>query len=100
TARKQGNAICFRPEGDDLASMILHGTVPLEMRDGDAVADFVLKKGDSAAFAFGSVREEQLESADFLNAQAIEHCFDASARFWRNWIEQSTYKGRWREIVN
>jgi GH15 family glucan-1,4-alpha-glucosidase len=97
---KRGNAVWFHPEGDDLPSLALHATVPLAIEGQDAVADFTLQKGETAAFAFGAVPEHELDSSDFLNAEAIEHCFGASSRFWRDWIAQSTYKGRWREIVN
>src|SRR5438309_6554844 len=41
-ACRQENAVCFRPEGDDFPSMALHATVPLEVEDGDAVAEFIL----------------------------------------------------------
>lgn len=99
-ACKQGNAVCFRPEGDDLPSMALHATVPLSVDGLDAVAEFTLQKGETAAFAFGALRDEELGSSDFLKPEAIDHCFDTSSRFWRDWINQSTYKGRWREIVN
>ena len=91
---KQRNAVCFRPEGDDLPSMTLHATVPLAIDGLDGVADFTLQKGERAAFAFGAVRENQLDSSEFLNPQAIEDCFDVSSRFWRSWIKQSSYKGR------
>lgn len=64
---KRGNAICFRPEGDALPSMALHVTVPLGVEGRDAVADFTLQKGDTTAFAFGAVREDELGSSDPLN---------------------------------
>src|SRR4051794_19798221 len=99
-ACKGGNAVRFRPEGDDLPCLALHATVPLEIDGADAVADFTLEKGDTASFAFGSIASEELDSSEFLNSEAGEHCFQASSRFWRDWIKQSTYKGRWREIVN
>jgi GH15 family glucan-1,4-alpha-glucosidase len=100
TVRQERNAVCFRPEGEDLGSMTLHATVPLHTDGCDAVADFTLQKGETAAFAFGSVKEDELGSAEFLDTEAIEHRFDVSSQFWRNWIKQSTYKGRWREVVN
>jgi GH15 family glucan-1,4-alpha-glucosidase len=98
--RKQGNAVCFRPEGDDLPAMVLHSTVPLCIEGLDAVSEFTLQKGETAAFALGAVGADALDGSEFLNSEAIEHCFSASARYWRNWIKQSSYKGRWREIVN
>lgn len=97
---KRGNAICFQPEGEGIASMALHATVPLEPEESDAVADFVLQQGQSASFAFGSVREEEVGSAEFLRSDAVEACFQTSSQYWRDWIKQSTYKGRWREMVN
>jgi len=70
--------------------MALHATVPIEIEGCDAVADIVLEKGDTAAFAFGSVRDEELGSAEFLDTEAIDRCVDASSRFWRDWIKRST----------
>lgn len=29
-----------------------------------------------------------------------KHCFDQTVRFWRTWTNQSTYRGRWQDIVN
>jgi GH15 family glucan-1,4-alpha-glucosidase len=99
SACKQGNAVCFRPQGDDLPSLALHASIPLEIQDSDAVAEFTLQKGETAAFAFGMVREEELGSSEFLNPEAVEKCFEISSRYWRDWIKQSTYKGRWWEVV-
>lgn len=99
-ACQRDHGICFRPEGNDLPSLALHATVPLEIESGDAVADFILEKGGTAAFGFGSVREEELGSDEFLKSESIEKCFIESTQFWRDWIKHSTYRGRWREIVN
>jgi GH15 family glucan-1,4-alpha-glucosidase len=30
----------------------------------------------------------------------VDRLFDATAAFWRSWLSQSTYTGRWREWVN
>ncbi|MFL6447656.1 MAG: trehalase-like domain-containing protein [Bryobacteraceae bacterium] len=68
TICKQGNAVCFRPDGEDLPAMALHATVPLGIQGCDAVADLVLEKGDTAAFAFGAIQREESGSAEFLKS--------------------------------
>src|SRR5262249_36024225 len=35
-----------------------------------------------------------------LNAAKVEKRFYETSRFWRDWIGQSNYTGRWREIVD
>ncbi len=98
-ACKQGDAICFHPDVD-LPAMALHGTVPLEIEDNDGVAVFTLEKGKTASFAFGSLKKEESGPNELLNEKQIERCFEESSHFWREWIGKSTYKGRWREMVN
>src|SRR5258708_32182006 len=30
----------------------------------------------------------------------LERMLDETTRFWRDWLQQSTYTGRWREMVS
>jgi GH15 family glucan-1,4-alpha-glucosidase len=53
----------------------------------------------------GQVRGIVLESAAdgpprTVRAAEIERDFAATVRFWRGWLSQSTYRGRWREVLN
>lgn len=99
-ACKEEKSICFHPETEGLDSMALYATVPLEVDGLDAVADFVLNKGETASFAFGSVKTEEKGPAESLDQESVKHHFELTAQYWREWISNSTYKGRWREIVN
>ena len=94
------HAICFHPETEALPSMALHATVPLEVEGRDAVASFTLKSTECAYFAFGSVKKEERTPHELLAPESIEECFNASSKYWRDWIDGSTYKGRWREMVS
>jgi GH15 family glucan-1,4-alpha-glucosidase len=79
-------------------SLALSTRVPLEMRDGRAFADvtigvdervtFVLENGD------GDLRPRPYgeDQARSLFVQTID--------FWRGWLKQSRYTGRWREMVD
>jgi GH15 family glucan-1,4-alpha-glucosidase len=67
--------------------------------DGAVVtADVTLKEGDTALF----VLEVLPEDADVADAadEDTARLFEATTAFWRGWLSQSTYTGRWRETVN
>jgi len=96
----QDKAICFQPEMEDCPSMSLHATVPLCIDGQDGVAEFTLERGQTASFAFGSLKGEELETAELLDPESVEQQFKLSTKFWRDWTAKSTYKGRWRETVN
>ncbi len=97
---REARAICFRPDRGDLDVMALYATVPLEAEGPDAVAEFTLGQGEIASFAFGSIWPEEKVGAEVLDHGAVEHCFQLSSEYWRAWMGHSSYKGRWREIVD
>ncbi|MFT4111446.1 glycoside hydrolase family 15 protein [Silvibacterium sp.] len=100
TANRNQDAVCFVPEGEQQPSMALHATFPIEIDGNDTVAKFTLKAGETAMLAFGEVdKEEKSDYAELDKANIVEH-FEETARYWREWISRSNYKGRWREMVN
>lgn len=72
--------------------------VPLTTGPGTVEAEFSLAEGQQLTFFL-----EQLETeADeyLLEApQTGEHAFHDTVRFWRKWLGQCRYIGRWREMV-
>jgi GH15 family glucan-1,4-alpha-glucosidase len=95
----EDHGVCFIPEGE-CPSMALHATFPMKIDGKDAVAEFTLKAGQTATAAFGEVGEEEKTDKAILDPANIERHFNETASFWRGWIAQSNYKGRWREMVN
>ncbi|MGB8060622.1 MAG: glycoside hydrolase family 15 protein [Candidatus Sulfotelmatobacter sp.] len=85
----------FLPEGDVCPAMALYSSVPLKGESGDVVAQFSLRAGERTTFLLGGVRGE----AQRPEMELIGRRFHATARFWKTWIAQSNYKGRWREMV-
>jgi GH15 family glucan-1,4-alpha-glucosidase len=106
SASSAANSICFRPQPDSLPSLALQATVPLQIEGSDAVAEFTLCAGESAAFAFGllsadeTAEQSQPGPRNLLDSEAIETQFAQTTKFWRDWMHQSKYQGRWREVVN
>jgi GH15 family glucan-1,4-alpha-glucosidase len=59
-----------------------------------AVAQFTLEHNESAAFMLGGSDDPRFAEG------AAELCMERTLKYWRGWIGQSNYRGRWREIVN
>jgi GH15 family glucan-1,4-alpha-glucosidase len=70
-------------------------TAELEAADGAAVAELTLARGERASFVL-SVRKDRL----MWDEVAVERAFRETVDFWRAWIGQSRYRGRWREVVD
>ncbi len=96
--RNADGAVVFIPEGGPNPALRLRTEVPVEIRNGDACAEFTLRSGESAAFVLeqATAGEESPCSA----AHYVADSFKQTLNFWRSWIGRSTYNGRWREMVN
>ncbi|MEU3305259.1 glycoside hydrolase family 15 protein [Streptomyces sp. NPDC006678] len=79
-------------------SLTLTATVPLECDEQDVWTEFELSQGETTVFALDRVSGETPPRRCPL-AQA-EREFTATVAFWRRWLHQSRYRGRWREMVH
>ena len=59
-----------------------------------AVAQFTLEHNETAAFMLGGSDDPRFAEG------AAELCMQRTLKYWRGWIGQSNYRGRWREMVN
>ena len=71
----------------------LFASVPLDVDDDAATADFSLSTGQSAWFVLGEDRLERPTDA------AVDRVTAATTAAWRDWTGHSTYRGRWREAM-
>lgn len=92
--RKEG--VLFLPQADVKTALFLRIPVPYSIHNGDAVAEFTLRAGETATFLLGEVQEE----IPVHSEKSLVTAFKETVNFWRRWIGQSKYKGRWREMVN
>jgi GH15 family glucan-1,4-alpha-glucosidase len=79
-------------------SLALETQVPLDFRDDGAYGEFTLHPGETAAFVLEQVPDTyvpRLFSEDETR-EAFEHTVD----YWRRWLAQSPYEGRWRETLH
>jgi GH15 family glucan-1,4-alpha-glucosidase len=65
--------------------------------EGAAVSEFVLRAGETISFVLEEAHPD-LESICPV-AQSTAELFKDTVNYWRRWTGESTYHGRWREMV-
>ena len=89
--------------------------VPLQVNDRGAFAEFTLCQGDTVTFIFkpvdpdnkkGEVASESPHKPFYLSKEQLnnlnqtsEQFFTETAQYWRQWLSQCVYTGRWRRQV-
>ncbi|MFJ2164822.1 glycoside hydrolase family 15 protein [Streptomyces griseofuscus] len=95
TVRDMDGTLLF--ESPDLA-LALTATVAMECDGRDVYAEFKLGEGETAVFALDQAGSA-IAPRGCAHAEA-EHEFNATVAYWRRWLQQSRYRGRWREMVH
>lgn len=84
-------------DGDSMVRLI--ADFPLKFEGQDGYAELTLNEGDEAWIIL-----ESLKQGDTDNLKEIgfykENTYQDTVDFWRKWIGQSTYKGRWTDLVS
>ncbi len=97
----QDHHAIFKSKG---ISLSLHTTAMMdhsrgkELPNGAAQNRFTLHSGEMAGVILQTGREDQAAGA--LSVKKLNKHFERTVAFWRDWLSQSTYVGRWRETVN
>jgi GH15 family glucan-1,4-alpha-glucosidase len=73
----------------------LQSTREMSKKDGRAEAHFTLEEGKCACFMFtcGQCEEVPFEEKTLFDLQ------EETAKYWRDWVSQVNYGGRWPEVV-
>jgi GH15 family glucan-1,4-alpha-glucosidase len=95
---KRQNEVLFTSKGKDHTAVRLRTSIPVRIKEGDAVAAFKLRGGESASF----ILEEAQAGQESPSAQDdyTSESFKETMNFWLHWVSRSQYRGRWREMVN
>lgn len=90
-ATLQTGSVTFHADGQP--TLRLTGDVDFTLNDAAAVARFELKTGECREFIFGAEEDQHLDD------ERSDSCFEATLAYWRSWSSHSSYRGRWREMV-
>src|SRR5919199_4157483 len=89
------NGVVFRsPE----LTLALETGVALELHASGAHGDFTLRAGDTATFVLEAVPPTYVPRP-YSEAETRE-AFEETVAYWRRWLAQSRYQGRWRETIH
>jgi GH15 family glucan-1,4-alpha-glucosidase len=96
TARMVDGGVVFESAG---LTLQLRTCLPLRIEDGDAVCEVVMQQGERHALVL-----ERLHEGEVLHrretSEEFQEAFAQTVAFWRRWLSQSEYRGRWREMVD
>jgi GH15 family glucan-1,4-alpha-glucosidase len=95
-ARAVEGGVVFESDG---LTVQLRSSLPLRIEDGDIVAEVTMHAGERHVFVL-----ERLHEGERVHPRETDTEFDAAfaetVAYWRRWLGQSLYRGRWREMVN
>ena len=98
TAEQRPGEVVFSSRGRDALALRLRTAAPVRLVDGAALSEFVLRAGESMSFVLEEARPG-LETT-CPRAEDTGEVFKATLNYWRGWTGESTYQGRWREMVS
>lgn len=84
-------------ESQDL-SLALISDIPLKSNENGAWAEFTLTPGESVVFVLRSAESVE-DCVTSPSCEETNDLFKHTINYWRKWISQCNYKGRWRETV-
>jgi GH15 family glucan-1,4-alpha-glucosidase len=95
---RSDNEIIFISKGEDNTVLRLVSSIPLKVSNNDVIAEFTLSDNQIADFLLEHVDKDHPEERDFK--RFISHSLFRTVNYWKDWVSQSAYKGRWLEVVN
>ena len=81
------------------AHLGLATSIPLVIDNNGVVAEFSLEEGETATFVLRELMETEACGLS-LSEEEAEAAFRETVAYWRAWLSRSTYRGRWREMVD
>ena len=95
---KSAHEIIFQCGAEEKTTLRFISSVPLQIKGTDAIAEFTLSTNETADFLLEHIDRDHPEEKS-LKEFVTESLFK-TVNYWKDWISQSNYRGRWLEIVN
>jgi GH15 family glucan-1,4-alpha-glucosidase len=92
--REHEHGVVFESETLCLA---LQSTTPIACDEQGVHSEFTLEAGQSVTFVLEQVEREYVPRA--YSEDETREAYERTIDYWRRWLAQSRYRGRWREMV-
>jgi len=100
TTRKGKYEIHFTAEGRTGMTLRLRSTIPLKITEGDVVTEFTLSANQKADFILEEARDGDGKKEERPVDAILTQCLFSTVNYWKDWMSNSTYTGRWMDMVN
>jgi len=94
---QSSDGVLFISERPHLLTLRLRTSVPVQVVGSSVVGDFTLRGGESAEFVLEEVAD--CNDSPATSPHYVTEAFKETINYWRHWVGQSSYRGRWREAV-
>src|ERR671934_2487175 len=78
--------------------LALQATTPFACDERGLHSEFSLRAGESVTFVLEQVEREYVPRA--YSEEETREAYERTISYWRRWLAQSRYRGRWREMVH
>lgn len=96
---KENGTLVIQSNGPDKQGVRLISSVDLKMDEDRLVAEIHLKARDEICFVLLPEEVSAYPHTPDDLASFAQKSFNRTLNYWRNWINQSVYTGRWQDIV-
>ncbi len=96
--KQSAKDLVFSPEKGGQPALHLRCGVATQVENGAAIAEFKLRAGETASFVLCEAKTG--EKPPTTAANYVSETFKETMNYWLSWIGHSSYRGRWREMVN
>ena len=69
-----------------------------KQENGGVISEFTMQEGDTFIISLSELADDR-DSVPPLDWESANYLFDSTVHYWREWLSQCTYTGRWREMV-
>jgi GH15 family glucan-1,4-alpha-glucosidase len=78
--------------------LALQATTPFACDERGVHSEFSLRAGDSVTFVLEQVERDYVPRE--YSERETREAYERTIEYWRRWLSQSRYRGRWREMVH
>ena len=96
--RVSENEVVIRSKEDPATVMRMVSSVPMKVEGNDITAVFTLSPTETADFLMEQAAIHSTKDRELCNF-VTESLYD-TINYWKEWVSQSDYKGRWADMVN
>jgi len=96
---RENGALLIRSKGADRTVFRFITDQQVLVQNGDITGEWTMEQGDQASCVIEAVPQERSSFKGRELQYFTETSFQDTVMYWQKWSEQSTYQGRWREMV-